>query len=277
MTPDAAARVAADAALSLLTCPHCAAGLERTGEQQVGCTSGHRFDVARQGYLPLLGPRSRTDTGDDAAMLAARMSFLGAGHYRPIADAVAAQAAGRVLEIGAGTGYYLAAADPELGIALDSSRYAARRAAAVHPRVASVLADAWSPLPLHDASMDTVLVVFAPRTAAEIARVLRPGGRAVVVTPRTEHLAEIRGPLRMLEVDAGKAEALQERWQPLLRTYEAQQVTSALVLDHADLRALVGMGPAARHRTTERIAADVAVLPEQVPVTLAVTVTVMTA
>lgn len=266
-----------EAALSLLVCPHCGAGLELTAERQVGCQAGHRFDVARQGYLPLLGARSRTDTGDDAAMVAVRAAFLGAGHYRPIADAVAVRATGAVLEIGAGTGYYLAATDPELGVAVDSSRFAARRAAAVHPRVLSVLADAWSPWPLRDDAVDTVLVVFAPRTPAEIARVLRPGGLAVVVTPLPEHLLEIRGVLGMLAVDPGKAEKVRETWWPMLTVVDGQPVVASLELGHDDLRALVAMGPAARHRTAEQIAADVAVLPPRVSVTLAVTVTTLRA
>ena len=100
-----------DAVLPLLACPHCAGPLTLQGPGVVGCEPGHRFDLARQGYLSLLGNRSRTDTGDSADMVEARAAFLGAGHYRPIADAIAAGVTqGPVLEIGAGTGYYLATA-----------------------------------------------------------------------------------------------------------------------------------------------------------------------
>ena len=96
-----------DGVLPLLACPHCSAALARDGGV-VGCPAGHRFDVARQGYLSLLGAASRTDTGDSADMVAARAAFLGDGHYRPLADAIADRVeAGPVLEIGAGTGYYL--------------------------------------------------------------------------------------------------------------------------------------------------------------------------
>lgn len=266
---------ALDVALPLLVCPHCRETLTRLDQRSVGCTRRHRFDLARQGYLPLLGGRSRTDTGDDAAMVAARAEFLDRGHYLPIAEAVAQRCAGAVLEIGAGTGYYLAHTDPDIGIAVDSSRYAARRAARAHHRVASVLADAWAPLPIADAVVDTVLVIFAPRAPAEIARVLRPGGRALVVTPRPAHLAEVRRPLAMLEIDAGKAEGLPGRWSSAFSAEAAVQVTAELRLGHDDLRALVAMGPSARHRTAGQIDAAVEALDATVSVTLAVTVTEM--
>ena len=40
-------------------------------------------------------PRPRTDTGDSAEMVAARVAFLGEGHYRPIAEAIADRVGGR--------------------------------------------------------------------------------------------------------------------------------------------------------------------------------------
>ena len=129
------ARVTAglDAVLPLLSCPVCRAPLTRTGGV-VGCGNGHRFDVARQGHLTLLGPGSRTDTGDTSDMVAARQDFLDAGHFAPLTVAIVAAAGpGPVLDLGAGTGHHLRAVvggDPgAVGLAIDTSRYAARRAA----------------------------------------------------------------------------------------------------------------------------------------------------
>ena len=276
--------------LPLLRCPQCRSGdepLRAAGDREIGCAAGHRFDPARQGYLPLLGGSSRTDTGDSAAMVSARADFLGRGHYAPIVDAVAAAThtlVGQVpepsvCEIGAGTAHYLAAALPPAGrgIALDSSRYASRRAAAADPRVAAVLADAWAPLPVRSAVADAVLVVFAPRGPAEIARILRPRGGAVVVTPNQGHLAEVREPLGMLGVDDGKDAAVRAQFDGLLRVASVERVRAEMSLDRADLRDLVGMGPAARHRTGEQIAAAAAALGEPVAVHLDVTVTLLAA
>ncbi|MET0864655.1 MAG: putative RNA methyltransferase [Nakamurella sp.] len=275
-----------DGALPLLVCPHCGSQLDRPAVAVIGCQAGHRFDIAKQGYLSLLSKVARTDTGDSADMVAARLEFLGAGHYRSIQQAVAAQVqAGPVLEIGAGTGYYLAGALESLtdrpgrqdavGVALDASRYAARRAANAHPRIGSVVADAWSRLPIGDAVAGTVLSVFAPRNPDEITRVLRGGGRLIAVTPEPAHLAELRGPLRLLAVDAGKPERLAEAFDGRLVLIDRVLVEQQLRLGRPDILALVRMGPSARHLQPDQLAAAVAALPEITTVTLAVTVSVL--
>ena len=55
----------------------------------VRCPHGHGFDVARQGYVSLLTGSQAPGTADSTAMVAAREAFLGAGHFDPLAEAVA--------------------------------------------------------------------------------------------------------------------------------------------------------------------------------------------
>ena len=74
----------------------------------------------------------------------------------------------------------------------------------------NLVCDVWQPLPVADDAVDVVTVIFAPRNAAEFARVLRPGGRLVVVTPRPGHLAAIAGQTGMLGIEAGKDDRLAE-------------------------------------------------------------------
>nr|WP_245914607.1 methyltransferase domain-containing protein [Nocardia fluminea] len=216
-------------------------------------------------------------TGDTADMLDARAAFQGAGHFAPIAAAIA-DAFGTestVLEIGAGTGYYLADvldAHPDaLGIALDVAKPAARRAARAHPRAASVLADAWRGLPLRDDAVTGVLSVFAPRNPAEVARVLAPGGRFVVVTPTARHLGELIGPLGMVGVDPDKDRRLADALAGGFTRAEHTLVEFAMKLSRADVTNVVAMGPSAFHRAPAddpRIAA----LPDSTEVAASVTV-----
>jgi 23S rRNA (guanine745-N1)-methyltransferase len=273
---------ALDGVLGLLACPQCGAGLEADG-RTVRCAGGHAFDVARQGYLNLL-VGARHPAGDSAEMVAARDAFLGAGHYAPLEDAVAAAVAesappaGCVAELGAGTARYLAAVldrlPDRLGVALDTSAPALRRAARAHPRAAAIGADAWGALPLRDGAAAAVLCVFAPRGGAEIARVLTVDGALVVAAPEPDHLAELAGPLGLLAVDPRKRERLAAELDPVLAPAGDARVEFAMELDRASVSALAGMGPSARHADPGATAAAIAALDEPVRVTAAVTVSV---
>lgn len=208
-----------DDLLPMLACPVCAEPLGRVDGGQVGCPNGHRFDEAKQGHLTLLPAKRRALTADTPEMVDARLRFLGRGHYAPVERALAAivadaTAPGIVLDVGSGPGTYLAhalrAADGRLGVApdtlapvgrqptrrlgvaLDLSAVAIRRAARAHERAGAVVGDVTERLPVVDGAAAVVLDVFAPRNQSEYARVLHPDGVLAVVTPRTGHLAEAR-------------------------------------------------------------------------------------
>ncbi|HEX8496861.1 MAG TPA: rRNA (guanine-N1)-methyltransferase, partial [Actinomycetales bacterium] len=76
--------------VGLLRCPVCADGFEL--RDSLTCSQGHAYDVARQGYVNLLGAAA-PGTADTADMVRAREQFLGAGHYARLSDLVA-EAAG---------------------------------------------------------------------------------------------------------------------------------------------------------------------------------------
>ncbi|GJF28441.1 ubiquinone biosynthesis protein [Kitasatospora sp. NE20-6] len=258
-----------------LACPHCARHLTLDG-RTLRCPAGHSFDQARQGYVSLLAGDAHTGTGDTAPMVAARGDFLAAGHYRPIADALADAAGtvphdGLVADLGAGTGYYLAHVLDRLagpaGAALDISKYALRRAARAHQRIGAVVCDAWRPLPLRDGCADLVLNVFAPRNGPEIRRVLRPGGRLLLVAPTGRHLRELVDGLGLLSVDDEKERRIDEKLNPWLQPLDRTEVEFTLRLSHTDAAAVVGMGPNAWHTAPDRLAAALAELPDPVEVT----------
>ena len=244
--------------LDWLRCPHCEAPLHRD-TSALRCPSGHAFDVARQGYVNLLG-RAAPANADTPAMLEARDRFLAAGHYSPVAEAAADAVGGarRVVEVGAGTGYYLARAleahPAAEGLATDVSPAAARRAARAHPRAASIVADTWAGLPIADGAADAVLCVFAPRNPAEFARILVPGGRLVVVVPRSVHLVELRADYGLLDVAADKAEALVGSL-PGWRVAALDTVERRLELTADEVADVIAMGPNAFHGERSGMAA----------------------
>ncbi|KIS27100.1 SAM-dependent methyltransferase [Arthrobacter sp. SPG23] len=260
-----------DAARSLL-CPVCRNSLvPALGGNRLACAEGHSFDAARQGYFNLLVGKGTVFEADTAAMVAARFDFLSKGHYKPLAEAVAELAMpalrgphAAVLDAGTGTGHYLKAildASPASAVGLDISKFALRRAARLNPDAVNLVCDVWQPLPVADAAVDVVTVVFAPRNAAEFARVLRPGGRLIVVTPRPGHLAEIAGQTGMLGIEPAKEERLAASLEGHFAPHSTRELDLDLGLEPADVGHLALMGPAGHHLDPTALDTITAALP----------------
>jgi 23S rRNA (guanine745-N1)-methyltransferase len=283
------------AVLAALLCPSCAApfdpapgrlpsaaadepeagtGLQEqvpaTGQALV-CRAGHSFDRARQGYVNFLTGAGTPFVPDTAAMVEARDQFLQADHYRPLASAVAARAvaalppAGLVVDTGTGTGYYLRAVLDRApagtaSIGLDLSKFALRRAGRANPATLNLVWDLWRPLPLAASCADVVLVVFAPRNPPEYARILRPGGILLVVTPLPGHLAEIAGVAGLLGMQADKQEALAASLAGAFDLSGEEDLDYVLRLDRAEVARAALMGPAGHHSDPTEVENRVAAL-----------------
>ena len=223
------------------------------------CGNGHRFDAARQGYLNL--GTTRMPAGDDAAMVARRLEVAEAGVYAPLTDHLVevardhlAPAAGEqrlIVDVGAGPGVHLArileAVGDHHGIAVDASRYAARRAARAHPAITAIVADVWAGLPIADDAVDLLLDVFAPRNGAEFARILAPTGVLVLVTPRPGHLGELTRALGLLGVDPEKTRRVDDELADRFTRREGRPLTWEMSLDRSVATAVATMGPSAHH------------------------------
>lgn len=241
-------------------CPNCFLPLTAISERVLGCDSGHRYDISRQGTVTLLPPRAPQTIGDSREMLEARRDLLESGLYEPIAEAIVAAsvdaladvASPRVADLGCGTGYYAGrlaqALDSALFLAADRSPTAVRMAARSIPRCTGVVLDLWRPLPLRDAIADLAINVFAPRNPPEFSRVIRPGGILIVVVPTADHLTELRSGGELLDIPAGKdaqvtAQLRSAGFSPL----RAVRVVYRAIVDAVQRAELVGMGPSAHH------------------------------
>jgi 23S rRNA (guanine745-N1)-methyltransferase len=231
---------------------------------------------------------------DTPEMVEARDAFLSAGHYRRLSEALAAEAAkaiggerasgGAVADLGAGTGHHLAAVLDALpdcrGIAIDASTAALRRAARNHERAAAVGADVWKPLPLADGVAALVLSVFAPRNAAEMARILAPsttsapGGSLLAVTPTTRHLHELVGPLGLLSVPDDKEDRLDAQLASRFALAGRRAIEHAMFLTRDECAQLVRMGPSAWHVDERSVEDRLSALPDPLTVTASMTLSV---
>jgi 23S rRNA (guanine745-N1)-methyltransferase len=247
----------------LLRCPICRLGLDARVDA-LACPNRHSFDLAREGYVNLLpGSRRRpADGGDHAEQLRHRRAFLDAGHFDFITGKIAerlwhagAMSGGsglHVLDAGCGTGHHLASIAKALGpgttaLGLDISAAAARMAARRWPDIALAVADLWANWPLHDASIDVVLNIFAPRNFAETARVLRPGGWIALVYPEANHLIELRRRYRLLGQQSKKATRYSDAVSRRIGPTAATRIVRPTVLAPDAVRDIVLMGPNARH------------------------------
>ncbi|CAB0545964.1 methyltransferase domain-containing protein [Corynebacterium diphtheriae] len=247
--------------------------------------SGHSFDIARQGYVTLAGGAGIRYVGDDSSMIHARETFLSGGHFAPFVEAVSNSvhlaldeanvpddASPVICEVGAGTGYYLAHALDDIensrGIGIDVSVPAAKMLSKCHPRVGAVVADAWSRLPLRDASIDAITVVFAPRNASEFARVLKPGGQVIVLTADAGHLEELREPLGIIGVEKGKVQRMIDQAAGnLVPVSDPEPIEFTMHLDQDSIASQIGMSPSARHIHPDVLGERIATLPSVMDVT----------
>jgi 23S rRNA (guanine745-N1)-methyltransferase len=268
---------ALELSLDLLRCPTCGAPGLRPDRGALRCPSHHTFNLARHGYVSLLSG-ARTTSGDSADMARAREGFLATGAYAPIRDALVrlatagAPARATVVDVGCGTGYYLAGVLERLpdarGLGLDTSVRALRSAARAHQRALAATWDVFRPFPLADAVADVLLDVFSPRNPSEFHRVLRGTGRLVVARPTDRHLAELRGRVPgMVSVDVAKEQRLHDTLAPYFEALGTDHVEYAASLTQEAATDLVMMTPSARHVAS----ADLGTLPELVTISVLVT------
>lgn len=240
-----------------VVCPLCAGAFER-GATTWTCANGHGFDVAREGYVNLLPAQHKhsREPGDRPESLLARRAFLDAGHYQPLRDAIVGMLrpleARTLLDIGCGEGYYtgaMAAVAREtvgLDIAKPAIRLAAKRFAGVTWIVGS-----GARLPVADESIDVVCTLFTPLHEAEIARVLKPGGRVLLVTPGAAHLHALRAQL-FDEVQAHEPEKFRRGFEPQFEPGAHHELRYPLALSSQALKHLLTMTPYAWKARPER-------------------------
>lgn len=178
----------------------CAAPLEDL-DAVLRCPAGHSFDRARGGYWNLLQPQDRRSAvpGDPPGSVDARARWLARGLSDGLADAIASlaapDAAAAVVDVGCGEGSMarrLFGATAERLCGVDLSSRAVRAAARRMPGAVWAVANADRFVPLVTGTVDLALSLFGRRPAAELARVLAPGGKLLVAVPGDDDLLELR-------------------------------------------------------------------------------------
>lgn len=243
-----------------ILCPLCRLALERDPKAW-HCANGHSFDVAREGYVNLLPVQHKNslEPGDDPQMVMARREFLQAGHYRPLLDAVletlAPLSLRSLVDVGCGEGSYTGALGAVAGqvIGLDIAKPAIRLAARRYPGPLWIVGSG-TQIPVGNAEVDAVSNLFTQLHAGELARVLKPGGHLLVVSPAPDHLWSLREQL-FDEVRPHDPDKFLVALDTAFELQARREVRFALDLAQPDLRWLLQMTPYAWKARPERRAA----------------------
>lgn len=193
-----------------LACPIDGQRLE-SHEKQLVCGNGHSFDIARQGYvnlLPVQHKRSK-QPGDSKEMVVARTEFLDSGVYQPIVNKLVEITLAQItvdkevclMDAGCGEGYYLdhifntlenKDSDGDFSfIGLDISKDAIISATKRNKQISWIVGTNRQP-PVVDASVDIILCMFGFQSFEGFNKVLKSGGKIVLVEPGPDHLKELR-------------------------------------------------------------------------------------
>lgn len=187
-----------------LVCP--LDGESLLGDGPLRCTSGHSFDVARQGYVNLLPVQNKKskEPGDSKEMVAARGRFLESGCYQAIADLVNETVLANlpvgeercVVDAGCGEGYYLYRLQQALPcdvacVGWDIAKPAVIAAARRNSATTWLVASNNNP-PLSPQSVDVILCLFGFPMYEAFKKILKPHGLLVLVDAAEEHLIELR-------------------------------------------------------------------------------------
>jgi 23S rRNA (guanine745-N1)-methyltransferase len=175
-------------------------------------------------------------------------------------------------------------ARPDLhGVVLDASAVAVRIASRAHERLAGVSADVWTGIPVRDGSIDVALRIFAPGSAAEVRRILAPGGTAVFVVPHADHLLEpvaqlaqvirVGHGLKLMKVPAGKAEEVAASI-PDAHVVSVHEVRQRVQLSVEQALDAVFMGPNAFHQ--DRAKVEKVLVEWQAPISVTIAVSIVT-
>ncbi len=193
-----------------LACPIDGERLE-SREKQLVCVNGHTFDLARQGYVNLLPVQHKRTKhpGDSKEMVLARSRFLNSGLYAPVANKLAeiifiyisGDKKYCLTDAGCGEGYYFdyvfnylkdKSGYSDLSfVGLDISKSAIAEAAKRNKQISWIVGTNRQP-PIGAVSVDIILCVFGFQSFDGFNKILKPGGKIILVEPGPDHLKELR-------------------------------------------------------------------------------------
>jgi 23S rRNA (guanine745-N1)-methyltransferase len=260
-----------------LTCPVKGCGEPLSWEERrCACPRGHSFDRARSGYVNLLTPQDKRSKapGDSKEAVRARGRLLERGLGAHVLEALTGllpraglPGGARALDVGCGDGFFLARLAQRFPLdayGVDISAAALEAAARRSRDIRWIAANADRRLPFGDRSFDLILSITSRRNAAELERLLRPGGSLIVAVPARDDLAELRAAVLGADVRRDRGAAVERTLAVCgLELRERFEARASLLLEGEALRDLL----AATYRGARRSEATRAAALDRMEVT----------
>ena len=250
---------------SNLACPLDSQVLMKTADWQLACSSGHSFDIARQGYVNLLLVQNKRSKkpGDTKEMVNARRHFLDTGVYKAISErfnqivletlTVPDDEPMNILEAGCGEGYYLerffnaisALEKPESCslVGMDISKPAIIAATKRNQENMTWIVGTNKKPPVLPDSVDCIFSIFGYPVYEAFRHILRSNGRIVLAEAGPDHLIELREMIYEDVRKEGPPNLTAAEGQGFHLVDEQRLTTQAGPLANVQIRDLLAMTP----------------------------------
>ncbi len=177
-----------------IICPICGHKLKPVSNM-LKCKNNHSYDISDEGYVNLLPPHKNGNIpGDSKEMVRARRNFLNKDYYLPLANELISIikdiSPDILIDIGCGEGYYTNKIEQNTNTeiyGIDISKFALALAAKTNKNINYCTASLHS-LVFNDNIADALLCCFCAYDEKEFARILKPKGNFILVTPGSKHL-----------------------------------------------------------------------------------------
>lgn len=192
----------------MIICPVCSKKMTKI-ERKYICERAHNFDISKYNHVNLLLSNQKNSKipGDSKEMVLSRKNYLEKGYYKGISDGVNQVVENylsdkkqlNILDIGCGEGYYTNRLKKKLDelniksniVGIDISKEAIISAAKSYKDMEWIVASA-SSLPIENEALDFIICMFAKIIPEENMRVLKKGGKLIVVSTGENHLLQLK-------------------------------------------------------------------------------------
>ncbi len=151
-----------------------------------------------------------------------------------------------ILDLGCGEGFYSAKLQTKLKdrinlYGIDISKAAIQKAAKKNPDIQFCIGSNFK-LPYLNESLDLIFSIFAPFDVQELLRVLKPGGKIIVVRPGANHLKELASLLyEKFELQGNTSNLAENLKMEPQQTFEVKYEIH--LKNTRDIESLIGMTP----------------------------------